>query len=38
MPSGRIQQRVAFVNKQAKASEEASRIEKAWARMPLLIQ
>ena len=35
----RIQQRlVAFVNEQAKAAEGASRIEKAWARMPESIQ
>jgi hypothetical protein len=35
----RIQQRlVAFVNEQAKAAEEASRIENAWARMPESIQ
>jgi integrase len=35
----RIQQRlVAFVNEQAKAAEDASRIQKAWARMPVSIQ
>jgi integrase len=35
----RIQQRlVAFVNEQAKVAEDASRIQKAWARMPVSIQ
>lgn len=35
----RIQQRlVAFVNEQAKAAEEASRIEAAWKREPVTIQ
>ncbi len=35
----RIQQRlVSFVNEQAKATENASRIQKAWARMPVSIQ
>ena len=35
----RIQQRlVAFVNEQAKAAEDASRIEAAWTREPLTIQ
>ncbi len=35
----RIQQRlVAFVNEQAKAAEEASRIEAAWTREPATIQ
>jgi hypothetical protein len=35
----RIQQRlVTFVSEQAKASEDAPRIQKAWARMPVSIQ
>lgn len=35
----RIQQRlVAFVNEQAKAAEDASRIQKAWPRTPVSIQ
>jgi integrase len=35
----RIQQRlVEFVNEQAKAAEDASRIQKAWTRMPVSIQ
>jgi hypothetical protein len=35
----RIQQRlVAFVNEQAKAAEEASRIEAAWKRQPVTVQ
>jgi integrase len=35
----RIQQRlVAFVNERAKAAEDASRIRKLWARMPVSIQ
>jgi hypothetical protein len=38
-PKRRIQQQlVAFVNEQAKAGQEASRIEKAWARTPESIQ
>ena len=35
----RIQQRlVAFVDEQAKAAEDASRIDQAWARIPESIQ
>jgi hypothetical protein len=35
----RIQQRlVAFVNEQAKTAEDASRIDKAWARIPESVQ
>jgi integrase len=35
----RIQQRlVAFVNEQAKAAEEASRIEAAWKKQPVTVQ
>jgi len=35
----RIQRRlVTFVNEQAKAAEDASRIQKAWARMPVSVQ